>query len=431
MSKGQEALTNIGVCLASVAFYPLYAGPAVRFQRYAPGLARRGVHMRVFTQAVSDALIARDGSLANRGESDLDSLSESAAEWPLFEVVDGLPVQRVELPKGWRHQPAYFQRLASYCEERRREIDVVQFLSLSFWAAPWMRQFRRLGIGTVFTHTLLGELSTNPWKRALRRIYWRFPFNLVDCVVVSSSAMRRRLEALGVSALIEVIPNGVDLRRFRPLANAEAKARLRAKLGLKPGWEIILAVGPIIPRKGTDVLVEAFVSLCHDYPNAHLVLVGPRHDLNRETLAGFRQRLQDTIAAANARHRVIFTGAVSNVEDYLQAADLLVFPSRREGMPNVVPEAMACGLATILTSFLGLPDEFGHSGEHYVLAERTPQALAATIAALLDDPERRQQLGRQAREWVEKQMDVEKSLDRYASLYRQLADRSREGRGQA
>jgi glycosyltransferase involved in cell wall biosynthesis len=122
---------------------------------------------------------------------------------------------------------------------------------------------------------------------------------------------------------------------------------------------------------------------------------------------------------------VTFTGAVDNVEAYLQTADVFVFPSRKEGMPNVVPEAFACGLASILTPFKGLPDEFGRPGEQYVLVERNAEALATAINAILDDPERRRQLGRRGRKWVEEHLDVEISLDRYADLYYELANDSR------
>jgi colanic acid/amylovoran biosynthesis glycosyltransferase len=95
-------------------------------------------------------------------------------------------------------------------------------------------------------------------------------------------------------------------------------------------------------------------------------------------------------------------------------------------MPNVVPEAFGCGLTSILTPFKGLPAEFGRPGEQYVLAERTAEALATAINTLLDDPELRQQLGRHGRAWVEEHMDVERSLDLYAGLYRELVERSRE-----
>ena len=104
----------------------------------------------------------------------------------------------------------------------------------------------------------------------------------------------------------------------------------------------------------------------------------------------------------------------------MKACDFFVFPSQREGMPNVVPEAMATGLPSILTPFKGLPEEFGRPGEEYLLVERTPEELADALGRVLDDPELAARLGAKAREWVEDNLDVEDSLDAYARLYAEL-----------
>jgi glycosyltransferase involved in cell wall biosynthesis len=408
---------TLRVCLASLAFYPLYAGPALRFQRYAPGLHQRGVRMRVFTEVVTPDLVRRDGSVAGSNGANGET------PYPTFEVVDGLPVQRVALPPGWRRQPAYFRRLAQQCRQPGGAVDVIQLLNLDLLAAPWLQQLRRQGIGLVFTHTLLGELSAKGLKRQLQRVHRRLPLQLVDRVVVSSSAMRERVQELGVTTPVTVIPNGVDTERFAPPANEAEKQALRRRLGLDTGWDIVLAIGPIIPRKGTEALVEAFVSLCRRHPRAHLLLVGPRHDLARPDLASFRRRLQQSIDGGAAQARVTFTGAVSNVEDYLKAADILAFTSRREGMPNVVPEAMATGLPVLMTPFIGLPQEFGRAGVHYVLSDWEQQRLAADLECLLTSVQMRQQIGEAGRRWVQQTQDVPYSLDAYAELYRELQQR--------
>jgi glycosyltransferase involved in cell wall biosynthesis len=161
--------------------------------------------------------------------------------------------------------------------------------------------------------------------------------------------------------------------------------------------------------------VEAFVSLHRSFPQARLLLVGPRHDLARPDLAGFHQRLQEMVGGAG--DQVIFTGPVSDVQPYLQAADLLVFPSRREGMPNVVPEAMASGLPVVMTPFIGLPVEFGKAGEQYLLSSWEPADLAQNIRCLLEDEALRDALGRAARDWVARHLDLEQSLDAYMDLY--------------
>lgn len=407
---------TVGVCLASMSFYPLYAGPALRFQRYAPGLQQRGAVIRVFTQAVTPELIARDGSV---GEG-----SRNGSLPPESEVIDGMIVRREPLPAGWRREPDYFRRLAEYCRRYRDEIDVVQLLNVDFLAAPWLVALRRMGLKLVFTHTLLSDLSPNRLKRAVQRLHRRIPLELVDLVVVSSGAMRQRIAALNARVPVAVIPNGVDLNRYCPPENAEQRAAIRRALGWDPSWTVALAVGPIIPRKGTDALVEAYAGIHRDFPDSRLALVGPRHDLARADLRVFHDRLQATIDGAGAREKVLFTGPVSNVQDYLKAADLLVFPSRREGMPNVVPEAMASGLPVLMTPFTGLPEEFGTPGEQYLLSGWEPAELADHMRRLLAGPGLRQALGRAGREWVARRLDLERSLDAYMDVYRGLKDKS-------
>jgi len=410
---GVEA-AEIGVCLASFNFYPIYAGPPLRFQMYAPGLAKRGVRVHVFTQAINEELVKRDGDISRK--------HFSPGGVPLYEVIDGLPVHRVRIPSGWRHEPAFFRRLARHCRGRKTDTSVVQFLNAGVWAIPWLLKIRRMGFGMVFTHTLLGELAAGRLKRLLQRFRWRTPLNLFDFVVVSSKAMRRQLEEIGVSAPIVIIPNGVNLARFSP-PDLAARTNLREKLGLPCDKRLILSVGPIIPRKGTDVLVTAFASVASRYPDTQLALVGPRHDLVRPELCEFSERIQAVLRDNQIQNRVTFTGAVSNVEDYLRCADIMVFASRREGMPNVVPEAMACALPVIMTPFVGLPSEFGRAGKEYVLTGWHPEQMAADLSGLLSDQRRSKKIGTWGRNWVEQHLDVEDSLDSYAELYSRASAR--------
>jgi len=405
---------RIRVCLAAKWFYPAFSGAGMRFQRYAPGLGARGVDLLVFTRTPAGDLAAHYGAAA---------LPRGQALLPV-EYVDGLPVQRVRLShtSPVHQEVEYAQALLNYCQSRATRPDVIHLLSASVFQVPYLIGLRRLGIPTVLSHTLLGELSCRWWKRRLQRLYWRLPFQLVDCVVTASTVGRGALRNLGVTTPIEVIPNGVDLKRFRPLAPADAKRALRERLGLDLEGEVILFLGGLIERKGINVLLQAWATIARRRPQAQLVLVGPtKDDLQQGTQSpGGQDIIGAAINNSGAAERVLLTGRVTNVEDYLQAADLLAFPSRREGMPNAVLEAFACGVATVMTPFLGLSDELGRPGEQYVLVKRKPQALAEAIIALLVHPQRRQHLGQHARRWAERHMDLETTLNRYAGLYRKL-----------
>jgi glycosyltransferase involved in cell wall biosynthesis len=407
-----RALPPLNVCLGTLVFHPQYAGPAERFKRYAPGLRGLGVQMSVFSGV-------RDDAADPRGRID-----EHDWNAPLH-VVDGIPIHGIPLPSGTSERSigAHAFGLARFCGRNRESVDVVQLLNLSPWSIPGIISLRRAAIPVVFTCTMVAPPPINILQRLQRR-YARLPYRFLDCIVASSGLMRDALRRGGVRGRIEVIPNGVDLDRFRPLP-ADGRPALRERLGLDPDGEVILFLGGFLSeRKGVDVLAEAWKLIARTRPRASLVMVGP-HVRAQDSSKVFLHGVKKTLRASGAEDRVVLTGKVDNVEEYLQAADVFVFPSRREGMPNVVAEAFASGTPAVLTPFIGLPAEFGRPGTEYLLVERTPDALATAISELLDDPGRRTELARAARQWVEDELALERSLQLYASLYRELATRGR------
>jgi glycosyltransferase involved in cell wall biosynthesis len=90
---------------------------------------------------------------------------------------------------------------------------------------------------------------------------------------------------------------------------------------------------------------------------------------------------------------------------------------------------MASGLPVVMTPFFGQSEDLGQPGQQYLLVERNPEALATVIAELFEEEGLRATLGQRARRWVEANMDVERSLDRYAAFYHGLAEKARRRRG--
>ena len=411
-------MSHIELCLASRSFYPVFSGVGLRFLRYLPGLKERGIHTRVLTGT----------PISHKAKSSgIDSAWQGYRPGDLLppRMVDDVPVYTVRLPDTGvsRRVFIYGRTLARFCKLPDYHPDLVQILSLPLWATPWLLELRRLNIPTVFTYSLTQKLSSNPVKRNIQRLYQRLPLQTVDHVVVSSMVVRDRVERLGVSTPVTIIPNGVDLTRFRPAATQAERQKMRRTLGIDETAPIIVTVGGVNPRKGTDLLLSAWCQLAPKCPDSHLVIVGPRHDLADSDLEWFRRKLQDLVSISGAPDRIHFVGLAENVEEYLQAADLFVFTSLREGMGNVVLEAMATGLPVITTPFLGLPDEFGRPGEQFFLIDRDPGSLADLVELLLQDKSLRAMPGQSGLRWVKSQMSLETSLDQYADLYRALAGR--------
>jgi GalNAc-alpha-(1->4)-GalNAc-alpha-(1->3)-diNAcBac-PP-undecaprenol alpha-1,4-N-acetyl-D-galactosaminyltransferase len=146
----------------------------------------------------------------------------------------------------------------------------------------------------------------------------------------------------------------------------------------------LLAVGRLDPRKGFDLLLRAFHQIHDRYPDWQLTILGE---------GSIRSELEELRSQLQLTDRVHLPGAVKNVRDYLDRADLFVLPSRTEGFPMALCEAMACGLPVIATDCLSGPRDIITDGVDGVLVPTEDvEALAAGLAALMSDPAHRQQL---------------------------------------
>jgi glycosyltransferase involved in cell wall biosynthesis len=166
-----------------------------------------------------------------------------------------------------------------------------------------------------------------------------------DHVVCVADALRDVALDLGVPVgRVTTLRNGVDVARFRPADRAAA----RRALGLEADGQVLLCVGHLIERKGQHLLLEALARWV-EAPRARLVLAGcgPR----RTALAAQAERL-------GLSGRVRFLGAIApaGLPAVYAAADALVLPSLREGWPNVVLEALACGTPVVATAVWGTPE---------------------------------------------------------------------------
>ncbi len=403
------------VYLVSDTFFPAFAGGALRFQRYIPRLRAQGIDVEVIC-GTPTAIKARLVDLEAPGDS--MRLGELLPD----EVMEGTVVHRVRLPDAqtWRRDYHLARALARFCEHSGAP-DVVQLLSVSPAAMPALARVRRLGTQIIFTGTMTGTLPSRRAILALKRLRFVAPLRLVDTVVTSTDVMRQHFRALGAGGEVEVIPNGVDLHVFHPPVDGAERLSVRRSLGIEPEESMLLYVGAVTPRKGIELLLEAWVRHVQQHPDSHLVLAGPERTRFDPAHAEYHARLEALGEASGAPERVHFLGVVENVPELMRAADVFVFASRREGMGNVVLEAMASELPVVLTPFIGLAGELGRPDVDYLLAEPDADSLASRISRLTVDPELRGRIARSGRVWVEEHMDVERSVARYAELYRRLA----------
>ncbi|WSQ09306.1 glycosyltransferase [Streptomyces sp. NBC_01231] len=225
--------------------------------------------------------------------------------------------------------------------------------------------------------------------------------------VCVSEAERMTGVRAGISGRWSVIPNGVDLRRFHPAPAGTVRAGLSPLRKVDPGAPLVVCVGRLCRQKGQDVLLTAWSAVARKVPGARLVLVGDGPD---------RDLLQ-----ARAPRSVLFAGAVTDAVPWYQAADLVVLPSRWEGMALAPLEAMACGQPVVVTDVDGARESLPPGlADRCLVPPENPAVLARTVTELLLDPRLRESLGHQGRRYVLSSHDVRHTAEAVTDVYRDL-----------
>ena len=220
---------------------------------------------------------------------------------------------------------------------------------------------RRLGIPVVITArgtdvNLIGE-----YRIPRRMIRWAG--RQAAAVIAVSQSLKDKLASLGVEAgRIHVLRNGVDLELFNP----EGRDALRAELALR--GPTLLSVGNLLAFKGHGIAIAALSLL----PEYELLIAGDGPD---------RAAFEALARQCGVSERVRFVGSLGQAElrRYYCAADALILASSREGWPNVLLEAMACGTPVIATAVGGVPEIISSTDAGAVVKERSAPALARAV----------------------------------------------------
>jgi glycosyltransferase involved in cell wall biosynthesis len=229
---------------------------------------------------------------------------------------------------------------------------------------------RLAGVPAV-VHTYHGPVRELQ-SRILRRAE-RWAARRTDVLIaVSEGVVDHQLsQGIGESEQYQVLPNGIDLKRFHGVANGS----IRDELGTGP---VIGTVGSLTPEKGTEDLISAAASLRERFTGLCLCIVGDGRE---------RPALEAQVEQMGLSGHVVFAGNVSDVRQWLAAFDLFVLPSRSEGMSRALVEAMAAGCPVIATTV-------GDAPRLLVAEQLVPPAnvadLAGAIAGLLSNDGKRQ-----------------------------------------
>jgi len=273
----------------------------------------------------------------------------------------------------------------------------------------------RYAIGTES----LGKMGLPRHSTLLRAFGWirRWAALRVDRYIAISAEIRTGLLEAGIDpARIASIPNGIDVRKFAPVP-PERRAELRGRLGLPVSGRILIYTGRLAFSKGVMMLAELWRDIAAEYPDAHLVLAGTGYG----SVDSCEAELMACVAAHGLAHRVTMTGNISNVNEYLQASDLFVFPSDYEGFGLSILEAMAVGLPMVSTRVGVASDVAGRYQAEFLVEPRNPAKFKQAVKRLLDDSRLRESIGARAHREVHELYSIDAIARRHMEIFAELA----------
>jgi L-malate glycosyltransferase len=250
----------------------------------------------------------------------------------------------------------------------------------------------------------LGHLS---WYTPIRTKVIRKIHRLANRVVANSTAVRDILvkNFRVPTEHVQVVRNGVDIEKFE---RVQADKR-KIFPGLQDDARLALVVANMRSTvKGHSDLIKAAKRICGEVPEIRFVLVGEGEE---------RTKLEQQVRDAGLANHFVFLGGRQDIPELLACAELSILPSRAEGLPNVILEAMAAGLPVIATRVGGTPEiiEDGVSG--LLVPSQDPYALGEAILALLRDRNKAARIGRTAQERIRASFSFERAVSEIETVY--------------
>ncbi|HEX9871974.1 MAG TPA: glycosyltransferase [Candidatus Tectomicrobia bacterium] len=330
---------------------------------------------------------------------------------PYFGKLKDLGVPVFEVPFTAVSPRSFFQLLGMI---KRDSIELVHVhgrkaglygrLACSMGHAPVVYSFHGLPYqkhGAVLRTLSLGV------ERVLAKRTDRFinvsPSEHQACVALGLLAAERGL----------VICNGIDWRAFDALT-VDVR-QVKAELGFNPCDIVVGQIAKFDVQKAQEDLAEAIPVVLEQCPRAKFLFVGD---------GALRPQIEDQVVRLGVDRQVVFTGYREDVVRLLKCIDIVALPSRWEGLPLVLLEAMACRKPVVASRVTGNVDVVVDGVTGFLVPSGSPPALAEKIVLLLQDAQLCDELGRRGRERLEKEFSLERMVGQTRAVYRELLDRS-------
>lgn len=277
---------------------------------------------------------------------------------------------------------------------------------LGRWAA-------KLAGAPIIVHTVHGWGHTDRQHPLVRHFYIgleKLTLPITDCLItVSPRDIEKGLrDGIGRPEDYVVIRSGIELDRFGcPQRSAES---VRAELGVPSGAPVVGTVTRLSPQKAPLDFVQAMGLAAQHRPDAYFVMVGD---------GPLRRQVEALASQLGLCGRLILTGLRRDVPELMNAFDIFVLSSLWEGLPRVLPQAMAFGLPIVATAIDGNAEAVQDGVNGLLAPPGKPAALGQSVLNLLENPQLARQMGEAGRKWVE-EFGAKRMVDQIADLYEQL-----------
>ena len=252
------------------------------------------------------------------------------------------------------------------------------------------------------------------YKKPYFELFERKNLTRASAVHLTSELERDWVRGLGLKINEVVIPLGIDLDEFE---NLPAYGKFRQKYPELKDKKIILFLGRINFKKGLDILVEAYAGLAHKRDDLHLVIAGGDDE-------GYGGKIKKLLKEKGLLARTTFTGMLLG-QDKLSAyrdSDIFVLPSYSENFGISVVEAMASGVPVVISNRVGIHSEISRA-QAGMVSEINPGMFAVAIENLLDNPQIRQNMVKNALGLVKEKFSLNRACSEITQLYKDVLGR--------
>jgi glycosyltransferase involved in cell wall biosynthesis len=248
---------------------------------------------------------------------------------------------------------------------------------------------------------LIWHIRAQDGEWLLDRILSAFSIKLI----LVATALRKRFKWLDIGKA-PTIYNGIDLKEFDASATTSS---IREKFNVDKYTVLLACVGRIEELKGQEYLISAIKNI----NNAKLILAGRAEE-------AYLKRIKNLCDELNVSDRVIFAGHINDIPSFLNAIDILVFPTLTEAFSRVILEAMAAAKPVIATDTGGNPEAVIDGKTGYIVPTKNTAAFAEKITELINNKEKSRYMGMAGRKRVEKKFDVKGIVRQVEEVYLEI-----------